>query len=125
MRRVLEYQADQIEMVLTSHRVPGRVMGGVVTPRWVSYQGLETLARAAGWNWNLTYLQPLHFLVMYPVRWLPGGSQVIALDTEVSSSDSRGVGSHRTPRRAPLIRGESMSDRPSRTLSIAPGVLWS
>lgn len=38
MRRVLEYQADQIEMVLTSHRVPGRVMGGIVTPRWVSYQ---------------------------------------------------------------------------------------
>jgi S-DNA-T family DNA segregation ATPase FtsK/SpoIIIE len=40
MRRVLEYQADQIEMVLTSHRVHGRVTGGVVTPRWVSYQVL-------------------------------------------------------------------------------------
>lgn len=38
MRRVLEYQADQIEMVLVSHRVPGRVTGGVVTPRWVSYR---------------------------------------------------------------------------------------
>jgi S-DNA-T family DNA segregation ATPase FtsK/SpoIIIE len=38
MRRVLEYQADQIEMVLVSHRVPGRVTGGIVTPRWVSYQ---------------------------------------------------------------------------------------
>ncbi|MDX1524127.1 MAG: DNA translocase FtsK, partial [Anaerolineae bacterium] len=40
MRRVLEYQADQIEMVLTSHKVHGRVTGGVVTPRWVSYQVL-------------------------------------------------------------------------------------
>ncbi len=40
MRQVLEYQADQIEMVLTSHRVPGQVTGGVVTPRWVSYQVL-------------------------------------------------------------------------------------
>ena len=38
MRKVLEYQADQIEMVLSSHRVPGRVTGGIVTPRWVSYQ---------------------------------------------------------------------------------------
>jgi S-DNA-T family DNA segregation ATPase FtsK/SpoIIIE len=38
MRRALEYQADQIEMVLVSHRVPGRVTGGTVTPRWVSYQ---------------------------------------------------------------------------------------
>jgi len=44
MRRVLEYQADQIEMVLTSHRVPGRVMGGVVTPRWVSYQVLPEIS---------------------------------------------------------------------------------
>lgn len=38
MRRVLEYQADQIEMVLYSHKVPGRVLGGVVTPRWVRFE---------------------------------------------------------------------------------------
>jgi S-DNA-T family DNA segregation ATPase FtsK/SpoIIIE len=44
MRRVLEFQADQIEMVLTSHRVPGRVMGGVVTPRWVSYQVMPEIS---------------------------------------------------------------------------------
>ena len=43
MRQVLEYQADQIEMVLLSHRVPGRVMGGVVTPRWVSYRVLPEI----------------------------------------------------------------------------------
>lgn len=44
MRRVLDYQADQIEMVLTSHRVHGRVLGGVVTPRWVSYQVLPEVS---------------------------------------------------------------------------------
>ncbi len=44
MRRVLEFQADQIEMVLTSHRVPARVTGGVVTPRWVSYRVLPELS---------------------------------------------------------------------------------
>lgn len=44
MRRLLEYQADQIEMVLTSHRVPGRVTGGIVTPRWVSYQVLPEIS---------------------------------------------------------------------------------
>ncbi len=38
MRQVLEYQADQIEMVLHSHRTPARVTGGTVTPRWVRYQ---------------------------------------------------------------------------------------
>jgi S-DNA-T family DNA segregation ATPase FtsK/SpoIIIE len=43
MRRVLEYQADQIEMVLVSHRVPGRVTGGVVTPRWISYRILPEI----------------------------------------------------------------------------------
>lgn len=38
MRQILEYQADQIEMVLHSHRTPARVTGGTVTPRWVRYQ---------------------------------------------------------------------------------------
>ena len=38
MRQVLEYQADQIEVVLQTHRVPGRVTGGLVTPRWVRYE---------------------------------------------------------------------------------------
>src|SRR4026209_1517994 len=52
---------------------------GLTLTRWVSYQGLETLARAAGWNWNLAYLQPLHFRGFYPVRLLPAGSQVIVL----------------------------------------------
>ncbi len=43
MRRMLEYQADQIEMVLYSHKVPGRVLGGVVTPRWVRFEVLPAL----------------------------------------------------------------------------------
>jgi S-DNA-T family DNA segregation ATPase FtsK/SpoIIIE len=43
MRRVLEYQADQIEMVLYSHKVPGRVLGGVVTPRWVRFEVVPAL----------------------------------------------------------------------------------
>lgn len=43
MRQILEYQADQIEMVLQTHRVPGRVTGGVVTPRWVQYQIIPDL----------------------------------------------------------------------------------
>jgi S-DNA-T family DNA segregation ATPase FtsK/SpoIIIE len=44
MRRVLEFQADQIEMVLSSHRVPGRVTGGIVTPRWISYQVMPEIS---------------------------------------------------------------------------------
>jgi S-DNA-T family DNA segregation ATPase FtsK/SpoIIIE len=40
----LEYQANQIEMVLTSHRLPVRVTGGVVTPRWIHYQALPDIS---------------------------------------------------------------------------------
>jgi S-DNA-T family DNA segregation ATPase FtsK/SpoIIIE len=36
--RFLEYQANQIEQVLAGHRLPVRVTGGVVTPRWIHYQ---------------------------------------------------------------------------------------
>jgi DNA segregation ATPase FtsK/SpoIIIE-like protein len=37
MSRVLHFQADRIEHVLASHRVPSRVTGGTVTPRLVRF----------------------------------------------------------------------------------------
>jgi len=37
MRRTLHFQADRIEMVLASHKVPARVTGGTVTPRLVRF----------------------------------------------------------------------------------------
>jgi tetratricopeptide (TPR) repeat protein len=48
--------------------------------RWVSYQGIPTLSRAAGWDWQPVYHDPLHFLVTYPARWLPAAWQVIGLN---------------------------------------------
>ena len=53
---------------------------GLTLGRWVSYQGLSTLARAGGWDWQLAYHAPLHYLLTYPVRWLPAGWQVIAVN---------------------------------------------
>lgn len=44
MRELLDYQADQIERVLASHGVPGRVYGGSVSPRLVEFH----VAPAAG-----------------------------------------------------------------------------
>jgi S-DNA-T family DNA segregation ATPase FtsK/SpoIIIE len=38
MRRTLHFQADRIEMVLASHKVPARVTGGRVMPRLVRFQ---------------------------------------------------------------------------------------
>jgi S-DNA-T family DNA segregation ATPase FtsK/SpoIIIE len=43
-RDYLEFQSDRIERVLASHRVPARVEGGAVTPRWIRYH----LALAVG-----------------------------------------------------------------------------
>lgn len=42
-RQLLEYQADQIEMILQTHRAPGRVIGGTVTPGWIRYQVVPAL----------------------------------------------------------------------------------
>lgn len=36
-RQYLEFQADRIEHVLASHKVPARVHGGAVTPRWIRF----------------------------------------------------------------------------------------
>ena len=36
-QNVLNMQADRIESVLASHRVPARVQGGTVSPRWVRF----------------------------------------------------------------------------------------
>lgn len=36
-RSELDGQADQIEMILQDHKVPARVTGGTITPRWVQF----------------------------------------------------------------------------------------
>jgi tetratricopeptide (TPR) repeat protein len=57
------------------------VLYGLTLGKWITYQGLPTLARAAGWDWQAAYHAPLHYLLMYPVRWLPAAWQVIALNS--------------------------------------------
>ena len=43
IRSGLELQADRIEQVLTMHKVPARVTGGTVTPRWIRFQVLPAM----------------------------------------------------------------------------------
>jgi len=43
MRNKLEFQSDRIEAVLSLHKIPARVTGGTVTPRWVRFQVLPAL----------------------------------------------------------------------------------
>ena len=42
-KHTLELQADRLETVLALHKVPARVTGGTVTPRWVRFQVLPAL----------------------------------------------------------------------------------
>ena len=42
-RQLLEHQADRIEMVLASHKIPARVYGGTVTPHTIRFQLLPPL----------------------------------------------------------------------------------
>ncbi|MFN3763010.1 MAG: DNA translocase FtsK, partial [Anaerolineae bacterium] len=48
MRRMLEYQADRIEAVLAHHKIPARVTGGTVTPRWIRFQVAPALGARIG-----------------------------------------------------------------------------
>ncbi|MGC8878565.1 MAG: DNA translocase FtsK [Anaerolineae bacterium] len=43
MQRLLDYQADRIEQILHAHKVPSRVLGGVVTPRWIRFDVIPAL----------------------------------------------------------------------------------
>ena len=43
MKKKLEFMADRIEAVLSLHKVPARVTGGTVTPRWIRFQVLPAI----------------------------------------------------------------------------------
>lgn len=48
--------------------------------RWLQLTSLPVVARVAGWDWSPTLYAPLHFLVTYPFRWLPGAVLPVALN---------------------------------------------
>src|SRR5258708_3287001 len=48
--------------------------------RWVNYRSLAALIKAVGWDWRPSYVAPLHFLLTYPIRWLPSGWQIVGLN---------------------------------------------
>src|SRR5437667_4958796 len=53
-REYLEFQSDRIERVLASHRVPVRVHGGSVTPRWIRYHVAPALGAKVATIRNLS-----------------------------------------------------------------------
>ncbi len=47
---------------------------------WVTLNSLPWIARVTGWDWSLPLQAPLFFALTYPVRWLPGSWQPLALN---------------------------------------------
>jgi tetratricopeptide (TPR) repeat protein len=45
-----------------------------------TFSGLVNLANVVGWNWHANPMTPLHQLLTYPVRFLPPGIQLTALN---------------------------------------------
>jgi tetratricopeptide (TPR) repeat protein len=48
--------------------------------RWVSLFNLPSVARISGWVWQPEVLNPVAFLVTYPLRWLPAAAVPLALN---------------------------------------------
>ena len=48
--------------------------------RWVSAFNLPAVAKVSGWMWQPEVLNPLTFLVTYPIRWLPTPAIPLALN---------------------------------------------
>ncbi|MCS7282346.1 MAG: DNA translocase FtsK, partial [Anaerolineae bacterium] len=95
MRRMLEYQADRIEAVLAQHRIPARVTGGIVTPRWIRYEVLPALGTRVGAVTGLA--EELAAALDAPSVRVARRGAVIAV--EVPREDPRPV------RLLPLLRG--------------------
>jgi hypothetical protein len=48
--------------------------------RWPAFSSLPTLAKVVGWDWRPTYYAPIHFILTWPIRWLPEASQLVSLN---------------------------------------------
>jgi hypothetical protein len=54
--------------------------------------GLAKLAQVAGWDWRPALVTPLHFVLTYPIRWLPAGWQLVALNLLSAACASLALG---------------------------------
>jgi S-DNA-T family DNA segregation ATPase FtsK/SpoIIIE len=88
IEQFLEYQANQIEMLLANHRIPVQVTGGTITPRWIHYQLLPGYATKVSRISALAEELALH-LGADSVRVARQGSR---LQIEIPRSDAQPVG---------------------------------
>ncbi len=67
----------------------------VTLNRWVALAGLDVVSKVAGWDRNTMQLGLVTLLLTWPIRWLPGASQPVALNFPAPSSRASPSGSSR------------------------------
>lgn len=76
----------KVEMGFVQRRLPWIVGGAmfvlyiVTLNRWPTFSGVMSLSQVLGWEWRPSLVAPLHVLLTLPVKWLPGGLQLLALN---------------------------------------------
>ncbi len=76
----------KVEMGFVQRRLPWIVGGAmlvlyfVTLSRWPTPSGVISLSQVLGWEWRPILVAPLHVLLTLPVKWLPGGLQLFALN---------------------------------------------
>jgi tetratricopeptide (TPR) repeat protein len=76
----------KVELGFVQRRLPWIVAAGALTlylmtlSHSATFTGLAKLAQVAGWDWRPVLVAPLHFVLTYPIRWLPPGMQLVALN---------------------------------------------
>jgi tetratricopeptide (TPR) repeat protein len=83
-----DQELPQTQMGFVQSRLPWVLAGAalvtylVLLNHWVSVASLPIVARVTGWDWWTLNLQaPVFYLVTWPVKWLPGAWQVLALNS--------------------------------------------
>src|SRR5947207_8389187 len=59
---------------------------------WITFRGFATLARSSGWDWRPGYIEPLLYLLTWPVRWFPIGSQPLVTNAMAALFSSLALG---------------------------------
>ena len=76
----------KVELGFVQRRLPWVIAGAIMVVYLVTlstsatFGGLGMLAQVAGWEWRPSINAPLHVLVTLPIRWLPAGMQLTALN---------------------------------------------
>jgi len=76
----------KVELGFVQRRLPWLVAAGalvifvITLNHSATFAGISALAKAAGWDWRSNVVAPLHVILTFPIRWLPVGIQLTALN---------------------------------------------